>query len=192
MSRWWRRLLAVGLLLAGLAGIGLLPLVHGRLVGWWKGEAVYQGRPTSEWAHEVRDRGDASREWRPGKVTRQLSVVTVEMHGSFHTPSAWERGALWLQGRPIPAYIDEPRLPLTSGGPASLGVLRELLRSDDVIVRRVAIDGLHALRDAARPAIPDLLAACTDPDQSVRWGAYYALDGLGETEVPEPRTDDTR
>jgi hypothetical protein len=33
--------------------VALLPAVHWRLIGWVKGEAFYQGRPTSWWSREV-------------------------------------------------------------------------------------------------------------------------------------------
>lgn len=46
MKRRWL-LLTCTLLVLLLAGSVLHPAVHWRLVGWYRGEAFYRGRPTS-------------------------------------------------------------------------------------------------------------------------------------------------
>ena len=53
LTRYPRRLLWALALLVLLGGVLLLPGVHWCVVGWWKGEAFYQGRSTSYWSREV-------------------------------------------------------------------------------------------------------------------------------------------
>src|SRR5437667_138733 len=53
MTKRRRRLLAALAVLA-LLGVLALPAVHWRLIGWWRGEPFYQGRPASYWAAELR------------------------------------------------------------------------------------------------------------------------------------------
>jgi hypothetical protein len=52
MKRHLRLWLGIGLVVVG--GSVLSPAVHWRLLGWAKGEAFYQGRPTSYWLGELR------------------------------------------------------------------------------------------------------------------------------------------
>lgn len=49
-----RRLLLAFVLLLLAGGTLSLPAVHWRLIGWWRGEAFYQGRPTSWWARQLK------------------------------------------------------------------------------------------------------------------------------------------
>src|SRR5436309_10894633 len=49
-----RRRLLLALALLALVGVLALPGVHWRLIGWWRGEPFYQGRPASYWAAELR------------------------------------------------------------------------------------------------------------------------------------------
>ncbi|OAI53187.1 hypothetical protein AYO44_16200 [Planctomycetaceae bacterium SCGC AG-212-F19] len=49
-----RRWLWLCLTLFGAASF-MLPAVHWRVIGWVKGEAFYQGRPTSYWAKEIEE-----------------------------------------------------------------------------------------------------------------------------------------
>src|SRR5438105_3973061 len=52
MKRSWRLLIGMTSLLL-IGGLLLLPAVRWRVIGWVKGEAFYQGRPTSYWSKEV-------------------------------------------------------------------------------------------------------------------------------------------
>ncbi|OAI48350.1 hypothetical protein AYO44_07185 [Planctomycetaceae bacterium SCGC AG-212-F19] len=53
MKRRWR--LLTGLALVLFVGASVLhPAVHWRIIGWAKGEAFYQGRPSSYWRNEIR------------------------------------------------------------------------------------------------------------------------------------------
>ena len=45
-----RRRLPIGLVVLALLGVLALPGVHWRLIGWWRGEPFYQGRPASYYA----------------------------------------------------------------------------------------------------------------------------------------------
>src|ERR1043166_149159 len=49
MKRRWKLWLSL-LILAG--SLFALPAVHWRVIGWVRGEAFYQGRPTSYWSME--------------------------------------------------------------------------------------------------------------------------------------------
>jgi hypothetical protein len=52
MTRRWRLWLTLGLLLL-LGSLALVPSVRWRVVGWVRGEAFYQGRPTTYWRRQV-------------------------------------------------------------------------------------------------------------------------------------------
>jgi len=53
MKRRWRLLIGLALLLL-VGGALLHPDVHWWLLGWYRGEAFYQGRPSSYWLQQLR------------------------------------------------------------------------------------------------------------------------------------------
>lgn len=68
-----KRLACLALLLVGLAGVCLHPAVRWRVVGWYRGEAFYQGRPTSYWAEQFANWPDSwGHRWLPGVIADWL------------------------------------------------------------------------------------------------------------------------
>jgi hypothetical protein len=74
MKRRWRLFVVLVLLL--VVGVSfLLPSVHWRVIGWVKGEAFYQDRPTSYWRREALKLSDWQGEQISGQKPREPSWV---------------------------------------------------------------------------------------------------------------------
>src|SRR5208283_4614707 len=101
MKRRWK--LWTGLALLPVLGLGFLhPAVYWPLIGWIRGEAFYQGRPTSFWQSEIRN--------------RYIDLADSSLPMWTCLPSWWEG---WLErigmGSQLP-WLDRP--PLLKGDPA--------------------------------------------------------------------------
>ena len=137
----WRLRLAILLIVASSL---LLPAVHWRLIGWARGEAFYQGRPTSYWKRQV----------------RQAVMKDFFLSGDLYFAEADpEPGVIesWLNERlGQPEDLVERPVPWL-GDPAMLPVLQEMLSCAEMKVQLFAIQGLGALGAAAEPAWPTLV-----------------------------------
>jgi hypothetical protein len=163
MKRRWRLLLGLALLLL-VGGSFLHPAVRWRVIGWVKGEAFCQGRPTTYWSRE----------------TDNLSLRGITAHGPFlcpHVSYMWERS---------PSRMEQYLAVLTGNScwefellkpeRAALPVLIELLHDPTPKVRQIAAQGLQDLGSEAKPAFGDLLLLCNDRHHpSVRQMARQAL-----------------
>jgi hypothetical protein len=124
-----RGLLISGVVLAALLVALRLPPVHWRVVGWWRGEAFFQGRPSSYWL--------ARWHW----LNRERS-----------RPEQWARkyfgdgcgDVIW--GDQSPPKFDSTAVP----------VLIELLNDSSPQVRARAAYELGQMSVDARPAVPAL------------------------------------
>lgn len=148
-----RLLFSAALLLLGGALV-LHPDVYWQVVGWWRAEARYQGKPTSYWAAEAS-------QW-----------DEVDLTGLAQAHRLWLRRDSWWDryiGRRQPSDLP----PLVAGDAAALPVLQELLRAEgDARVRTMAIEGLGRIGPLAKPAVPTLLALITSaPDDENNWPA---------------------
>ena len=78
IRRRWRLLLALTLLLLA-GGLALVPGVRWPVYGWLRGEAFYQGRPTSYWrfTHFVFCQSDARVPDRYGESARLLTLPSA-------------------------------------------------------------------------------------------------------------------
>lgn len=170
MNRCIRLLLGLSLLLLVVASL-LHPSVHWRVIGWWRGEAFYQGRPTSYWANEI-----------------ETSYRELDMGGSIFsprlvtwyrvTPSCWHQVTQpFMPGtRAVPIADLHLNPPLLDGNPDALVILLTLIQGNSARVRRVAICGLMA-QGQDKPEISSaLLEATKDPDEVVRREATAALE----------------
>lgn len=121
MRRRWRLLTGLALLLVGV--VLSFPAVHWRLIGWARGEAFYDGRPSSWWREPVRryplDPSEA--------VEEVYEKILAE---EFGDGSIWEK---WTGPRHPPTYR-----PLLAGDPSAIRVLTELLNDSDERVRTTA------------------------------------------------------
>jgi hypothetical protein len=136
------------------------------IIGWWRGEAKYQGKYTNYWERELQD--FRVQETGPSGHDVRFGV------GIHRTPkSKWEE---WCQ-KLITGFLSNPRQkpPLQNGDPDALAVLVELLRSGHRDVRIIAALGLEEIGPKAGTAVPALLAALEDEERLVVYFAWYAL-----------------
>jgi len=169
MKRRWRLSLLLLLLLLSAVGALLHPSIHWGLLGWWRGEAFYRGMPTSYWVNEIEESYHGI--WGVGSV----KIVGEPIWYVETQPSPWDRlRQQWLSG-PAPVSQVISNSPLLADDSAALPVLLQLLRSEVVKVRRVAVSGLAAqARD--RPGVVEALQdAANDPDELVQDQARQAL-----------------
>src|SRR5208283_1878452 len=109
---FWRYLLLASLLAVAIPVV-YHPDVHWRLIGWWQGEAFYQGRPTSWWATEVSEYEYSCKEidWH----------CWIRIWSRTEQPVFTDRLKAVLLGRPALQRIRI--LPLVVGDPNALPVL---------------------------------------------------------------------
>jgi hypothetical protein len=141
MTRHRKRWLVAALLL--LAGALLLPPVHWRLIGWARGEAFYQGRPTSYWEREIR------------QYVMIDSFVSGDLYFDYPEPTAVEE---WLEKHlgVRPRVQGNPTLGFSKNGSAAAPVLMELLACKRLKVRLFAVQRLGCVGPEAAPACPAL------------------------------------
>jgi hypothetical protein len=162
-----RVLLSAGLLFLVFGALAL-PAVHWRLLGRWRGEAFFQGRPTSYWRGEI-----------AGYVDHPISAnYDGPVWFRRQDPSALDRMTGWFGGGPVGTSYFTP--PLLCGLPEGLPVLIELLASPEPAARQLACRGLAALGPSARPAEPALRQALSDEDEQVRQEARAAIQDLNQ------------
>jgi hypothetical protein len=122
----------------------------------------FQGLTAAQWASEIG-------QWRQ----------VIQGWDKFGRMSLWYRTpsqiATLLQALGIQMAEERFDMPLLKGDPAALPVLTELLESTDSQVRLMAAEGLEQLGEKARPAIPALLRAIHDEDETVREQAEQTL-----------------
>lgn len=127
-----RTFLRSALLLHFAAGVFSLPAVHWRLIGWWRGEAFYQDRPTSWWAQEIQQSYTYSYGARSADRTTVGRISVYWYRRS--TQSLGDKLRQQIDGPPsinslVEAMMADP--PLLDGDEQALPVLCELLRHDD-------------------------------------------------------------
>lgn len=127
----------------GMAGSMSHPSLYWQLLGWWKGEAFYQARPTTYWRHVIQ------------QSYQQLIWSTEELpldgYYSQH-PTCCQRWISRIFGATDCATVNT--LPIDDK--AALAVWTELLSDDDEVVRRVAAYRLMKLGSVGQVAIPAL------------------------------------
>jgi hypothetical protein len=161
MKRRW-----LWLLLLLLVGASLLhPSVHWRLIGWVRGEAFYQGRPTTYWQQRI----------------QEYQQLTEDERWSAWNDH-WMRTVEKLLGLPPDDY--HPAV-LYHDDPATMPVRLELLRDANPDVRKAVALNIGVIGLPARPAIPILIDLLEDPDLSVQRTAANALMSYGPEEAKE-------
>jgi hypothetical protein len=126
-----RRNLVWVLLAAAATGAVALYLLWWPVVGWWRHESFYQGRPTSYWRSEL------------------------DQWYIYHQPSGgktiWRRHDPWDHAPGWACWMarDNFAPPLMDGDPAAEPVLTELLADSPDLVKRIAQEGLDNIRRQA-------------------------------------------
>lgn len=161
-----------------MASASLLPPVRWSVLGWARGEAFYQGRPTSYWSKEA----------------QTLWAFTGPSSGIIHdhwVGNRWIRpvsledqllAKLHIRSRKLKLRIDD--FELLKPDPAAIPVLIELLDDPAAQVRQIAAQGLGHLGPKAAAAIGALQRACNDEDGNVQQQAVQALR-LIDPKTPE-------
>jgi hypothetical protein len=192
MKRRWR--LRLTLLLILLGGVSLLhPAVHWRLLGWARGEAFYDGRPTSWWVEDIEKHFSAVTWTQLGllgsgqEIPPELWQITDWTRSM--PPPWWEWRPSWWGGdnanQLVQWLVAMGQAPLVNGDPTALPVLLELLRRPELKARQVAVTGLEKLARQEPAAMASLRAAANDPDPAVRRQVQQSLERLDER-IPEP------
>jgi HEAT repeat protein len=166
-----RRLLTVLLLLLLLGGLLLVPSVRWPIYGWLRGEAFYQGMPTSYWREEI------------GK--RQQFV---DYHFSNKPISHWMRVRESVLGTPED-FAQSPFYHLVNGklvpDPEAAYVAIELLSDPDKIVAADAWGFVMEAKSSWKVIVPALVQLLTNPSLEHRRNAACAL---GEIATPTPQS----
>jgi hypothetical protein len=164
MKRRWRLLTVLGVLVLAAACL-LHPAVRWRLIGWARGEAFYDGRPTSCWKQEIET----------AYVEADLADGRPSMSIWLETPTLLEKWlAYWRGYDPVLKMFSA--MPIND--PTGLPVLIALLDDESVQVRRFAAHALRRLGPQATPAAAALVRATQDEDATVRRDAQAALELL--------------
>jgi hypothetical protein len=127
-----------GMALLALAVTISLPAPRWRMIGWWRGEAFYRGRPTSY--------------YRP--LCPRDSLPTFNCFGFDHQDNwPWVRKVL---GDRVAGWLVEEENPLLDCGPDAVPVLVALLKDPDWDVRYAAVWHLWTIQPPAIDALPAL------------------------------------
>jgi len=117
----------------------------------------------------------ALREAQPGTTTEPLAALAA------FGPAALGPAFDQLYHR-NPQHVQRAGALAVAIGPEALPALVEMLDSTDQRRHLLALTGLGALKQAARPAVPRVLQDLHAGDPLVRWGAAYALGLIGPTD----------
>jgi hypothetical protein len=140
------KLLASMVVVVGLVAAWL---VHDR--GSRPPESRFRGKTTSQWARTLRD-------WR---VAGEIKFKWTRITSWSREPPLFES---WLEKLGLAPQPQPVRLSLLEGDAEAVPVLIELLQRTDPKVRRIAVQGLGWIGEAAKPAVPALLGALDDKD----------------------------
>ena len=144
----------------------VLALLLGLLCVWLiprKGER-YHGLTLAQWESEICH-------WQPW-----LQVYCNKTGRWTHWGRKQSVWATWLDYIGIKVTNDwREEMPLLKGDPAAVPILEKLLESQVTQVRLIAAEGLEKVGEPARCAVPALLRALDDKDESVRQQVEQAL-----------------
>jgi hypothetical protein len=137
----------LGLLMT--ACLQMLPAVHWRLAGWWRGEPFYGGRPASYWGYmfahsEIIAGPDGKPYYRVQIPLLTRLQYRLGLRPTFHTVAVAD-------------------LPGSDRDPGAVPVLTALLGDEDYHVRLSAAHSLGRIGPAAAVAVPELLRLAQDP-----------------------------
>lgn len=170
MGRRWRIWLGLAFVLV-LVVAYFHPGVYWPIAGWLKGEAFYQGYPTSYWSRAIPQYWDSRR--------------LEDIRQSTSTPACWVDRLMLFFNLNHRVGIDPP-FQIRSDqekDPAAVPVLVELLEDKDDQVCFYAANALGLLGHEAKPAVPTLIKMLSHPDVFHRRNAVHTLAAIG-SEAP--------
>lgn len=160
--------------------LSFYPPVYWRIIGWWAGEAFYQGRPTSYWAEQIRKGNnwyDSSTEpFKPWEDLAKWFGYDPESHRWDHV------GAFRIDPADVQSVVP----------PESVSVLVELLGREKDEGGLFAADRLWVscseenprkvaeVAEAVRGAVPKIVAVMRSPSCRDRRWAVSVLGGIGQ------------
>jgi hypothetical protein len=170
-----RKLQLVGAGLAAALLVLALPGVRWPLVGWWRGEPFYDGRPASYWSAAVAPLSSHYKLYGPAAEIECYAPVCL-------FPALRRRLGLVIPTR----LLADGEVPLGLGDPAAVPLLRTLLRMPDEQVQIYAAWALARVGPPAADALPELRdLASRKPRDSVAITAQGALRYI-EVGTPMP------
>jgi hypothetical protein len=141
------------LALLAVAALLAVPAVHWRLIGWVRGEAFYQGRPTSYWAGEIR--------------SFHCVLITGYGENDLGRPRSFPR-------RPIVSPLVRRKQRVVDRALTCLGITPNIVN-----VNSSYWDEEIPFPNADGGAIPVLAQLLKDADNHVRWFAAWRLQDYG-------------
>jgi hypothetical protein len=140
-----RRLVLAGAAVAAALVVLTLPAVRWPLVGKWRGEPFYEGRPVSYWSAAVEPLSSHYKLFGP--------AAEIECYApDCLFPALRRRLGLVVPTR----LLADGEVPLGQGDPAAVPVLRALLREPDEQAQGYAAWALARVGPAAADAVPEL------------------------------------
>jgi HEAT repeat protein len=182
-ARMKRRLsILIGfLILAGLCAFYLLPAINYPVVGWWKGEAFFEGRPTSFWAAAFKQdpsvgaQGDVGKKLREGGTAAVPVLCELAKWGPPKDQDKLENRIVRSQALLALSLIDwDPRT-------VPFSTLHKLTTDFDIV------RGVTNLSPSNRRALEELIFKIVneDPDPQKRAEAALCLARLGAPKAAE-------
>lgn len=186
MTKRWR-VPAILLMLLFLSYVFVNSTSRLVVLGWLRGEAFYQGRPTGWWIRELRDWDMPFQEYAYFKalyLARNKDGYHVGLnHGVM-------RRAYWLRElSPVEEFLvkhgnvqssSQRPTPFADCDPNAIPVLAQLLQTEETRVQFAAVEALAKLGPAGRQAFPDMLEFFRrqrDPQVRFRRGKYIESFG---------------
>ena len=204
-----RRLACLVILFVGLTGVCLHPAIYWRAIGWSRGEAFYQGRPTCYWAEQFRNWPIPEDSWThrflpqiiaswfepdglpnyPGEAfyvnPECRNVVPAEAIPVLVELLGREEGDApdFALDRLAAAASEENPYGIPEAVRAAVPKIVELLHSSSSEHCRYALMALFVIGRAAEAAVPDLIEVVREADTAQKEevsNVYYALGALEE------------
>lgn len=192
----WKRICRLVLACMAVLAIFSLPPVYWRVIGWVKGEAFFQGRPTSYWAARVKDSWEEIGFDYPRK--RSWPVYLKGAVGlEVYNPGA---NAEVAKGDPdaIPVLCElagdsDPRVVTSAASglgkssrgedATALAKLIELLDHPNELVRMTSAEAISVYGPAGRPAVPGLTRLISDPSPAAKRAAEQTLQCINQDQT---------
>jgi hypothetical protein len=140
-----RKLLLAGAALAAALVMLTLPAVRWPLVGWWRGEPFYDGRPASYWSAAL------------APLSSHYKLYGSAAEIECYAPDCLFPALRRRLGMVVPTrLLTDGEVPMGQGDAAAVPVLRALLRVPDEQAQIYAAWALARIGPPAAAAVPEL------------------------------------